>query len=111
MTYLHITDLEDILDTIIYRPGWDLEVYETETQGLWFAVTAEVADSYNPTGPDVELRIKSPLPPFETDKEFLRWVRWRLESIEVHECHEWLRWADGGEAIWNPHAQGADETE
>lgn len=101
--------LKDTLDLIEYRPGWEFEVYETEAQGIWLAITAVVPDSYNPEGDNVTLRIKSPLPPFETTCDFLDWLRWRLERIEVHECHEWLRWNRTGKAIWNPHEDGADE--
>lgn len=104
---LSLAELATFLRAIQYRPNWAFEVYETATQGLWLAITAGVEDSFNP-GSWTTLRIKSPLPPFDTYEEFLRWLRWRLERIEVHECHEWLRWEDG-KAVFDPHADGADE--
>lgn len=102
------TDIRALVDGIEYRPGWTFEVYETEAQGWWIAINAEVQDAYEPTR-DVPLRIKSPLPPFRHDLDFLAWLRWRVERIEVHECHEWLRWKDNHKPIWDPHQDGADE--
>lgn len=102
-------DLKSIVDSLRYKPGWELEVYETEFQGIWFAVSAEVDDSYNP-GTPTDLRIKSPIPYMKDMDEFLRWIRWRLEVIEVHECHEWLRWIGiNSGPIFDPHGERADE--
>lgn len=93
---------------LVYKPGWTITVYETEFQGIWLAVAAEVEDSYHP-GDSVPLRIKSPIPPMRSNADFLNWLRWRLERIEVHECHEWLRLKDDGKPLFDPHAEGADE--
>lgn len=102
-------DLKSIVDSIRYKPGWTLEVYETPFQGVWFAASAQVDDSYN-EGEITDLRIKSPIPPMQHSDEFLCWLRWRLETIEIHECHEWLRWVGtNSRPIFDPHSDEADE--
>lgn len=105
---LSVREMESILDSVQYREGWELEVYATEFQGDWLAVKAVVDDTYHP-GQQIELRIKSPLPPMSSEGAFLTWLRWRLEVIEVHECHENLRWKSSGKPIYDPHGDGADE--
>lgn len=113
-THIGFAEMRTFLGTVVYKPGWNFEVYETRAQGIWVAITAEVEDSYHP-GQSVPLRIKSPVPPMKSTDEFLDWLRWRLERIEVHECHEWFRWVGTvhGERemvpFFDPHADGADE--
>lgn len=101
-------DIAAVVGKLTYRPGWSFEVYETEAQGMWLAINAVVEDAYTP-GAQVPLRIKSQLPPFQDEAQLLRWLRWRLEVIETHECHEWLRDKGTGRPLWDPHADGADE--
>lgn len=94
------------LDYIEYKPGWKLEVYETEAQGLWIAISAELENSYEP-GTTVPICVRSPLPPFKDGYELLVWVRQRLERIEVHECHEWLRDVRTHKPFFDPHDEKA----
>lgn len=105
---LNLSQLQDINRTVRTRDGWEMDVYETAHQGIWWRLTAEVDDSYNP-GQKTTLRVKSPLPPMHSMSEFLEWVLWRLERIYIHECHEELRWVDSGKPIFDPHGEDADE--
>jgi hypothetical protein len=100
------SDVEDILTSVTYKPGWTFELYDTEAQGTWLCVHADVENSYHP-GETVPLHIRSPLPPCADEDAFLAWLRWRLERIEIHECHEWLK--RDGKPMWDPHADGADQ--
>lgn len=105
---LGLIEVEDLINEISYKPGWEILAYETPAQGIWIKIRAEVIDSYNPHR-SVVLDIKSPLPPMDNAEDFYVWLRWRLERIEVHECHEWLKWKRNGSPLFNPHAEGADE--
>lgn len=102
-----LTELREDLSLIRYWPGWTIEVYETEFQGLWVVIEAQVPDAYH-EGETVTLRIKSALPPQRSREQFYHWLRWRLERIAMHEVHEGLQWKDGG-PIFDPHKEGADE--
>lgn len=104
---LHLPELRAILKDVQYKPGWHMEVYDTEHQGIYWAVQVDIENSYHP-GETVTLRIKSALPPMQTTGDFYRWLLWRLQGIEGHECAEWLR-DRNGKAIFDPHAEGADE--
>lgn len=104
---LSTEDMQNILLRLMYKPGWEAQIYETEAQGTWIAFSAQVPNSYDNGETNVDLQIESPLPPFQTNEEFLRWLRWRLERIEVHEVHEWLRWKDTKKPVWDPHEEGA----
>lgn len=104
---LQLNELRSILDRVQYKPGWEMSVYDTEFQDLYWSVQARVENSYQP-GEYVDLRIKSALPPFYSEREFIYWLRWRLAGIEVHECHEWFRWTNG-KAVFDPHREGVDE--
>lgn len=102
-------DAKFIIDEVSrmdWRPGWKLEAYMTEHQGLWFRASGMVDDAFV-EGERVVLDIKSPIPPMRDSRQLADWVLWRLERIDVHECQEWFR--VGGEQWFDPHAPGADE--
>lgn len=105
---LSLPQLQSALGVLAYRPDWDLSVYETRAQGVFFAVVAELENSYEP-GTQTVVRIKSPVPPMASVEAFYEWLRFRLEVIERHECHEWLRFRHTGKPLFDPHAEGSDE--
>ena len=105
---LSARDMKLTLETLVWFPGWRLEVYETPFQGACLAVSAEVTNSYNPEE-KVALRIKTLLPPFETQADFLKFLRWRLAQIAVHESDEALRDVNTLRPIFDPHDESATE--
>lgn len=104
---LSLSEIQTILDEVQYKPGWEIDAYETLAQGPFLRIRASLEDSYNPGG-YVDLSIESQIPSvlLSNKEDFLTWLRWRLEIIEVHECHEWLRWSDG-RPVFDPHGEGA----
>lgn len=106
---LSTQEMQKMMESIVYRPGWKIEVYETPFQGPCLAVSARVDNSYDPLGPMVDLRIKTLLPPFDGMEDFLRFLRWRLAQIAVHESDEWLRWDASGRPVFDPHEESATE--
>jgi hypothetical protein len=98
------TDIAAVLARVSYKPGWTLEVYDTPAPGAWLLIAADQEDAHHP-GQVLPLRMRCELPPFPTESTFLTWLRWRLEAVERHECHEWLR--VDGHAPWDPHAEAA----
>lgn len=103
---MDLSAIQCVLAATSYKPKWKISAYETEAQGIWIKFCVEMEDSYHP-GKGVQLYIKSPIPPCKDAVALLVWLRWRIERVEVHECHEWLKY--GGCVIWDPHADGADE--
>ncbi len=95
---LTITQLHSILSRVTYKPGWELTITDDENPSL--CITAWLKDAYNP-GDRMLVDIHSQLPPFFTESEVLRWLRWRLREIEVHEVDEFLR--VDGKAVFDPH--------
>ncbi len=98
MMVLSTTQLHSILSRVSYKPGWELELTDDEDPVL--CITAFLDDAYNP-GSKMLVDIHSQLPPFFTESEVLRWLRWRLREIEAHEVDEFLRL--DGEAAFDPH--------
>jgi hypothetical protein len=105
---LTLHELQSVLDLVEYKPGWKMDIYETATQGIFWRLQVSMEDSYNP-GEFVDLSIESalPMPLMQSEYHFKEWLRWRLEGIEVHECHEWLRWKSTGKPLFDPHQEGA----
>lgn len=98
--------LQEIASHWSIQPGWKFEIYQTQFQGPWIAITAKVPNAYNPEE-TVDLRIKSPLPPMKDEEAFQTWMQWRLRGIANHEVDEWFQ--KDGKAIFDPHADGVDE--
>ncbi len=98
MTTLTTAQLHSIFSRITYKPGWELTLTEDENSSL--CITAWLEDAYN-SGDRILVDIHSQLPPFFTESEVLRWLRWRLREIEAHEVDEFLRF--DGKAVFDPH--------
>lgn len=89
-----------------YMEGWRLTVYEGEWEGPHLVITAVLPDAYH-DGQTVTVDIHSMLPPMPDTDYLDRWVVWRLCRIAVHEVREFYR-DPFGQAIFDPHASGAD---
>jgi hypothetical protein len=92
------------LARLTYRPGWTFQVYGGRHEGPHVVIRATLMDS---TRPDrtVDIRVDSALPPFDSLEHFERWLLWRLEIIESHECREWFK--RDGVPVCDPHAEHA----
>jgi hypothetical protein len=105
---LTLADVQARLAELTYRPGWDITAYQGAFEGPRLRISALVPDSYNP-GSTVPLDIRVPLPvqAWDTVGQFDRWLLWRLQAVEVHECMEWLHGPDG-RPLFDPHREHAD---
>jgi hypothetical protein len=101
---LTLVELRTHLARLTYRPGWALRIVDGTWEGPELHIAATVADSYHPDA-DVELDIRTFLPPQVDTEAFERWLGWRLGRIESHEMREWLK--RDGRPIFDPHAQEA----
>lgn len=97
---LGVSELRQVVDGVTYRPGWKFSVLEHEYEGPLICIETRVPHRDNPDT-DTVLRIKSPLPWFDTDKQFLHWLLWRLLRIESHECREFFLYC--GQRVVDPH--------
>lgn len=106
--YLSTSNLAAIVDGLDWLPGWTMEVYDTPVQGPCLALSASIEDFYHP-GTMLDLRIKTLLPPFRNQEEFLLFLRWRLAQVAEHESDEALRSKLTGKPVFDPHAEEATE--
>lgn len=97
-------ELAEQLAEYTYRPGWRLIVRDDEFEGPCFWVIADLPDAYN-AGSTVMVRIRSLIPPMASRREFERWLWWRLDLIERHECREFFQ--RDGKPVFDPHAEPA----
>lgn len=97
-------DIEGVLAQVEYRPGWAFTVKGGHPEGTQLNIRAEVEDAYN-RGMMVTLSIDTFIPPCPRPRDFLRWLAWRLERIEIHESQEWFRWR--GQIVRDPHTTWA----
>lgn len=95
------TDLiASCLERFTYKPGWTFTAGQHDTEGPTITIEVGVEDSTTP-GTYTLLRIRTFVPPCRTPADFYRWLRYRLQRIEAHECDEWFR-VDGVQ-LHNPH--------
>lgn len=102
---LTVSELQEHVKKLTYKPGWNLRVYEGLFEGAHFVVRAVMEDSYHP-GQKVTLDIHSMLPPMLDTDAFENWIIWRLGRIEVHEAREWFK--RDGKPVFDPHAEYAE---
>lgn len=100
---LNTAELRAVLETVDYKAGWLFELRDIDPyQGPYLSIYLRAANSYDPAGGDVLLKIHSPVPPCGDGATFLHWLLWRIKVVEVHETLEWFR--VGGRAWIDPHA-------
>lgn len=102
---LSVETLDEHLDNITYKPGWEFEVYQGAFEGPHIRITTVCDDSYHP-GEKVTLDVHSQLPPMFDLEYFEQWLLWRLMIIETHEAREFLR--KDGKPIFDPHKENAN---
>lgn len=109
---LSLTDVNDRLRQLSYRPGWSFSAYQGAFEGPRLRIHAPaVEDSYHP-GRTVPLDIRCPLPLqcWDDVGAFDRWLLWRVQQVEAHEAMEWLHGPDG-RPLFDPHRAHADRDE
>lgn len=104
MTHLSFEQLEDRLASFSYKPGWTMELHESESYaGSFLMISFEAEDAYRP-GRRTIIGIRSALPPIEFFRchEMLdQWLLSRVIQAENHEAKEWLKC--DGVMIFDPH--------
>jgi hypothetical protein len=105
MNILTVAEMQEIMSRFTYRIGWKFRVYQGETRGAMLEILATVDDSVK-LGDFAKLEIYAAIPPYETERGFLKWLFSRLREAEVHECGEFFKL--DGVCVWNPHRAFAD---
>lgn len=104
-------DLEGIVDSLTYRPGWQFKLASIDrgqgSEGLTFIVTSLGYDTYNPErGEMYRVHHYFPVPPAAYNRQsWLRWVLDCLIEIETHEVCEFMV-VDGERPFAPVHAPG-----
>lgn len=109
MGLLTVQEMQEILSGLQYD-GFEMEVYEGFKEGPHFKAVGVVPDNFNP-GKTVRLEIHSPIPPQVSKESFLLWLSWRMTRQEIHESCEKLKRRETGNALYDPHREGADKDE
>lgn len=99
--FLTYEELRTELARFRYRPGWELTVFLDPWESSCLYVVAMVANGYDPDGADIELRIRSVIPPIPSVEYFAAWLQHRLIMIESHESREYLH--RDGRPVYDPH--------
>lgn len=89
----------DWLNRIEYWPGFKFTLYEHD-EGPVLSIEFSVPDSRKP-GEIQDQLVWTFIPPCETDKQFFRWLKWRLDRIAIHEVGEAL--VIDGKLPFDPH--------
>jgi hypothetical protein len=81
---ISLAEVIDVLSSTTYKPGWGFAAYET-SEGIYVAIHTTAAHADNPQE-TIDLCIRSYLSPNDLWNRpcFLRWLRWRIERIELH---------------------------
>lgn len=108
-------ELEEIVRSLQYRPGWKFSLTNLErdpgSEGLTFMILSRGYDTYNPDqGENYRVWHYFPVPPATYNREsWLEWVRDRLLEVEAHETCEFMQ-VDGKRPFapnhgpgWNPY--------
>lgn len=103
---LTIDALRSALKRVTYRPGWRFILYQSEHEGIWMSVKAEVPDAANPSKTTV-VNVRTAVPPIPHEAYFWTWLAYRLKRIESHESREYLK--VDGKPLDDPHALDANE--
>lgn len=105
--------LSDLVEKVVYRPGWRLTLEDLErgqgSEGLTFCVCTLGYDTYNvDKGETYGVMHYFPVPPASFNEEsWKRWVLDRLVEVETHEACEFLQ-IDGTRPFAPHHGPGWD---
>ena len=106
-------DLEDIVESLSYRPGWEFGLTDIDrgqgSHGLTLEIYSLGYDTHHPErGEKYRVVHCFPVPPAAYNRQsWLRWVLDRLIEVETHECCEFLR-VDGKQPFPPNHGPGWD---
>lgn len=103
---LTIDALRAALKRVTYRPGWRMVLYQSQHEGVWMSVKAELDDPNSP-GKTTMLNVRTAVPPIPHEQYFFQWLAYRIGRIESHEAREMLR--IDGQKFDDPHAPDANE--
>lgn len=98
---LTLTDIAQAIAKVEYKPEWSFHVFDDEYEGHHLTVVVSTGNPYR--NHPIVLAIRSPMPPFDSETEFWRWLLWRIRRIEAHEAREWFH--VNGEPFSDPHRE------
>lgn len=88
------------------RPGWSAVLYLDPWEGPVVYFRSRTTDGMNPDA-DVDLGIRSLVPPMKSEIDFFDWFVWREGQIQWHESREFIHvngtpWIDPHDVIEPP---------
>lgn len=96
-----VQEITRLLERCGYRPGWTITAQHAPVgTHVWILIDAEVPDSESHAR-TTRIGVRAVVPHYHEDEYFFRWLAWRLQRIERHECREFF-WVDG-EPWDSPH--------
>lgn len=102
-------ELADLVGRCDYRPGWLVELRDTDrgqgSSGLTLIITTSTVNTYRPDEP-IRVNHLFPVPPAAFDER--SWRRWLFEQfhlVELHEAMEFFR-IDGERPFAPSHGPG-----
>src|SRR5258708_1853484 len=107
------TELEDLVDKMLYRPGWTFSLEDIDrgqgSKGLTLDITTLGYNSYHPEqGEHYAVHHYMPVPPANYNRQ--SWQRWLLEMcilVDRHEACEFFQ-IDGEHPYAPNHGPGND---
>lgn len=101
-TPLPTSTMKIVVSSMRWHPGWNFTVFEDPHEGPVLRIVTSAYNHYEPTR-SIDLGINSRIPTclIHTIDDFQRWLLWRLEEIDSHECREALWFA--GKIYRDPH--------
>lgn len=107
------TALADLVERLVYRPGWEVNLMDIDrgqgSTGLTFIVTTLGYNSYHPDqGESYRVHHYFPVPPAAyDDRSWRHWLLDRLLEVERHEACEFFQ-IDGERPFAPHHGPGND---
>jgi hypothetical protein len=107
-------DIAEIVNGITYKPGWQLSVTTETRQNYLYngspvtgmkhlTITAEVPDACIP-GKTTTVTADNFIPEYiDSEENLLRWVKYALTQVELHERDEFFRYQGG--LVSDPHGK------
>jgi hypothetical protein len=105
-SYLTPAELHAALQSMEYRhPDIVINMFIHPYEGyrnVCVSISFEVPDSYK-QGEQQRQCVNVPVPPIVSVEHFHDWLKWRLETIALHEVNE-MYWVHG-EILLDPHSE------
>lgn len=104
---LSFIEMQRVLDDLTYKPNVRMMLMAGPYSGAdpILLLEAGVEDTYNP-GRQVRIGHRTVVHPIaaRSAEAFIAFVRTCIRKMETHEADEWLKWANTGRPIFDPHA-------